>query len=118
MDIELILLSSNNTDPVDAQCHWSLSNKGKNQNFVGGIKRKTYRLNQSEIDSEFDNSVLKDCTSDCIITIGVMQFFEEDEAGHFKKENASIFSAGKKLTMAEKSDEEEDLIKTTVNPLY
>jgi len=114
MDIELILLSTNSQDSnIDAECHWSLSNIGKNQNFVGGIKRKFYTVNQSGIDSDFDNGLLKDCTSDCKITIGVMQFIESEDEATFKKENTSVISA-----KAEISDDEADFKKTHINPLY
>ena len=109
MDIEFILLNANREEIVDAECHWSLTNKGKNQNYVGGIKRKSYRLNQSAIDSEFDNGILKDCISECVITIGVMQFMDDDEE-QFKKDATSIISAGKKLTMNEISDDEAVLL--------
>jgi len=94
-----------------------LSNKGSNQNFVGGIGRKAYKVNQSGIDSDFDNGLLKDCTSDCVITIGVIQFIEDEDDKNFKKESASTISASKKAAMAEISDDEADFKKTNVHVL-
>ncbi len=89
---------------------------GKNQNFVGGIKRQSYRVNQSAIDTDFDNGLLKDCNSDCIITIGVIQFVEDEDDKNFKKENASVISASRKIN-DQISDDEADFKKTNVNLL-
>ena len=115
VELTLLKMPDDSGVEIDAECHWSLVNKNKGQNYVGGIKRKHYTLNHSEVDSDFDNSLLKDCSGDCQITIGVLQYIADEEEASLRKESASNVASTTK-----NSDvyDDEDFKKTTVNPLY
>jgi hypothetical protein len=121
MDIEVVLVDGNKSSlVVDAECHWTLVNKAKMENYAGGIKRQEYRVSGSGLDDSFDNSPLVGCPGECIITIGIMQFIKDDDedGADFIKKNASIITAGEALARNQISDNEEDFQKTISNPLY
>jgi len=42
--------------------------------YVGKISRRNFKPEICEEDSDFDNSLLKECESDCLITFNVSQF--------------------------------------------
>jgi hypothetical protein len=48
--------------------------KSLNKNYVGKISRRNFKPEICEEDSDFDNSLLKECESDCLITFNVSQF--------------------------------------------
>ena len=79
INVVLTLKSVKDGQEVDAECNYYFIDKSSNKNYVGKIARRNFKANNCEQDSDFDNSILKECDADCMITFNITQYQNEQE---------------------------------------
>lgn len=97
------------SNDVDAECNYYLINKESNQNFVGRIPRRNFQSDASEEDSDFDNQILKDFNSDCLITFCITQFLVENQETNDVKTTNLVSSPNESLNFLDEDSKIESV---------
>ena len=74
ISITLVNVKTGVESDVDAECNYYLINKDKKRNYAGRIERRKFTTYLTEHDSSFENTLLKECTNNCMISLGITQF--------------------------------------------
>lgn len=133
--VTLEKVNGRNVKPVDADCTFSYKNKKRRKHFFGKIPLRRFEIEQTEEDSSFDNSILKECESNhpMHVTITINQYPEgyvysssteslnrSESTASLNKSFTDLSSATPKysyFSSAERFDED-DFKKDKVNYLY
>ena len=81
INVRLILKRSGGgpAESVDAECNYYFVDKTLHKNFAGKIARRNFKPDVGEEDADFENTILRECGSDCLITFCISQFFEIEQ---------------------------------------
>jgi hypothetical protein len=121
INVRLVLKhGGGSVESVDAECNYYFVDKTLQKNFAGKIARRNFKPDVGEEDADFENTILRECSTDCLITFCISQFFEAEK----EIQNSNLLSHSKEAAEENVADSqkalfvEEDLKVESVKQLY
>lgn len=97
-------------EKVDAECNYYFVDKTLHKNYAGKIARRHFKPDVVEEDADFDNTILRECSADCLITFCISQFMAaaavaaEAAAAEQEIQNSNLLSQSNPTNVVEQTE--------------